>query len=91
MGKYSDHELGMKLKVSRRDVLHGFGALAAASFAPGVAFANDVLAAENQGRLYYPPGLTGMRGNHDGSFEVAHALARSGRRSETWRRRSRNE
>ena len=27
---------------------------------------------------YYPPTLTGMRGSHDGSFEVAHALAWSG-------------
>lgn len=24
---------------------------------------------------YYPPALTGMRGSHEGSFEVAHALA----------------
>ena len=24
---------------------------------------------------YYPPTLTGMRGSHDGSYEVAHALA----------------
>lgn len=23
---------------------------------------------------YYPPGLTGMRGSHDGSFEVAHRM-----------------
>jgi len=28
----------------------------------------------------YPPGLTGMRGSHVGSFEVAHQLAREGRR-----------
>jgi spermidine dehydrogenase len=27
------------------------------------------------GQGYYPPALTGMRGSHDGSFEVAHALA----------------
>src|SRR5262249_27516848 len=27
---------------------------------------------------YYPPALTGMRGSHDGSFDVAHAL-RDGR------------
>jgi len=70
----------MGQKVSRRDVLHGFGALAAASFVPGIAFANEVLAAEKSRRPYYPPGLMGMRGNHDGSYEVAHALARSGQR-----------
>ena len=28
----------------------------------------------------YPPALTGLRGQHDGSFEIAHALAREGRR-----------
>lgn len=27
---------------------------------------------------YYPPELTGMRGSHPGSFEVAHAVAREG-------------
>ena len=28
----------------------------------------------------YPPALTGMRGQHPGSFEVAHAFAREGQR-----------
>ena len=28
----------------------------------------------------YPPALTGLRGQHEGSFETAHALAREGRR-----------
>ena len=28
----------------------------------------------------YPPALTGPRGQYDGSFEIAHALAREGRR-----------
>ena len=27
----------------------------------------------------YPPSLTGLRGSHPGSFEVAHQLAREGR------------
>ena len=31
------------------------------------------------GKTPYPPALTGLRGNHDGSWEVAHALARGGR------------
>jgi len=65
---------------TRRDILHGFGAVAAASFVPGRAFADEVLAAEIAGRHYYPPALTGMRGNHDGSFDVAHHLAREGKR-----------
>jgi spermidine dehydrogenase len=29
---------------------------------------------------YYPPALTGMRGQHPGSYEVAHAFAREGQR-----------
>ncbi len=28
---------------------------------------------------YYPPALTGMRGSVDGTYEIAHALAREGR------------
>ena len=80
MAKYTDRDLGMERPISRRDILHGFGALAASSFAPGVALADEMLAAEAAGRLYYPPALTGLRGNHDGSFDVAHKLAREGKR-----------
>jgi spermidine dehydrogenase len=80
MGKKRDTELGMRQAITRRDVLHGFGAAAAAAFVPGTAFADQVLAAEKAGQPYYPAGLTGMRGNHDGSYEVAHALARTGQR-----------
>jgi spermidine dehydrogenase len=32
--------------------------------------------------VYYPPALTGMRGSHEGSFEVAHALAWRGEKPE---------
>lgn len=80
MSKKTDRELGMMRSISRRDVLHGLGAAAAASFVPGSAFADSVMAAENAGELYYPPGLTGLRGNHEGSYDVAHALAREGQR-----------
>ena len=77
MSQYID--LGMGRTISRRDLLHGFGAVAASSFVPGRAFAQAVLSAEEAERSYYPPSLTGLRGNHDGSFDVAHALAREGR------------
>jgi spermidine dehydrogenase len=80
MGKQRDRELGMDRPVSRRDILHGFGALAASSFVPGTAIADEIIAAEKAGHPYYPPALTGMRGNHDGSFDVAHKLAREGKR-----------
>jgi spermidine dehydrogenase len=75
-----DRELGMDRPITRRDFLNGVavgvgGAFATAALLPG--FAQDVEAA---GKLpqdaphYNPPALTGMRGNHPGSFEVAHAL-----------------
>ncbi|MCP3998624.1 MAG: NAD(P)-binding protein, partial [bacterium] len=35
---------------------------------------------EHSGAADYPPALTGLRGSHAGSFEVAHRLARTGRR-----------
>lgn len=47
--------------------------MAAASFLPALAAGRESTAA-------YPPALTGLRGSHAGSFEVAHALAREGRR-----------
>ena len=68
----------MQKSITRRDILHGFGAIAASTFVPGEALANKVIAAETTGKPYYPPALTGMRGNHDGSFDTAHKLAREG-------------
>ena len=58
MGNKFDRQLGMKRAVTRRDILHGFGALAASTFVPGAALADQVLAAEQAGRPYYPTGLT---------------------------------
>lgn len=57
-----------KLNISRRDFLNGF----ALSVAAGSALSPLELMAQN-GR--YPPALTGMRGSHAGSFEVAHAIS----------------
>ena len=64
-------------EISRRDFLNGM----ALSLAAGTSLSPADIFAQSLGRelLYYPPGLTGMRGSHDGSFEVAHALAREGR------------
>jgi len=75
--KSDDRNLGMDRSISRRDVLLGMGALAASSFIPGRAFANEMLRLERAGGFgpSYPPGLTGLRGSHAGSFEVAHQLA----------------
>jgi len=80
--KRSDRNLGMDRRITRRDLLHGVGTVAAASFVPGQAFANEMLVAEGSGASIagYPPAFTGMRGNHIGSFEVSHQLVREGRR-----------
>jgi len=81
--KPSDSKLGMNRPISRRDFIHGVGALSAASMLPMTALAEQILATNsNSAPLMnnsYPPALTGMRGNHAGAFEVAHQLAREGR------------
>jgi spermidine dehydrogenase len=61
--------------ITRRDFVHDVG-LAGLGFAlPWPALAVTTAG----GAAYYPPTLTGLRGAHPGSFEVAHALAREGR------------
>ena len=56
------------LRISRRDFLNGV----ALTIASGLTSAEQLAAASAN----YPPALTGLRGQHDGSFEIAHALAR---------------
>ena len=77
-----DRNLGMDRPISRRDLLHGVGALATMSLIPGQSLADEILAAEasSAGSAGYPPALTGMRGNHDGSFDVVHQLVREAKR-----------
>ena len=84
--KKSDRELGMDRDINRRDFLNGASiAIAGAVLAPGDTGAQGRPTAPapaappftdpspNQER-YYPPALTGMRGSHEGSFEVAHEM-----------------
>jgi spermidine dehydrogenase len=67
-----DRRLGMDVAISRRDFLNGVGVAIGATFIPPGVKAGD---AGDQGIAgYYPPALTGMRGSHPGSFEVAHRL-----------------
>jgi len=65
--------LSKKHNINRRDFINGMAlSLAAGStLSPMELFAQSAVGTSP----YYPPGLTGMRGSHDGSFEVAHALA----------------
>jgi spermidine dehydrogenase len=65
-------------QINRRDFLNGI----ALSLAAGTSLSPMEILAQSVGRSssYYPPGLTGMRGSHAGSFEIAHALARAGQK-----------
>src|SRR3954470_15404466 len=60
------------MSITRRDFLNG----AALTIAAGVTPAAQLKAQPNR----YPPALTGLRGQHDGSFDTAHALARERRK-----------
>jgi spermidine dehydrogenase len=73
----NERALGMDRPISRRDFVNGVSAAAAgALMLPKWALAMEEGQdyAPEQGAGYYPPALTGMRGDHAGSFEVAHAL-----------------
>jgi spermidine dehydrogenase len=70
-----DRELGMHCSITRRDFLNGFAlGTAGALTAPRWLYGLDLGEAGGGGGEYYPPALTGLRGSHVGSFEVAHSL-----------------
>jgi len=62
----------MSNKINRRDFLSGTALVIAAGLTPLAQILAD------PGR-YYPPSLTGLRGSHPGSFEVAHQVGREGK------------
>ncbi len=71
----SGGDLGERRKILRRDFMQGALVAAATTLAGPLlkAYAADVTELQNAVG-YYPPALTGLRGSHPGSFEVAHAL-----------------
>jgi len=74
----SDKKLGMHCQVTRRDVLHGIGALTSTALTSTLLTPTSVFAS-SEVSTSYPPALSGLRGNHPGSFDVAHQLGRDGR------------
>ena len=76
-----DWELGVDCPITRRDFLNGVaigaGGLLAADPYLAALLAQETSPEKEPG--YYPPALTGMRGNHDGTFTYAHQL-RDGKR-----------
>jgi spermidine dehydrogenase len=66
-----------KLNITRRDFLNGV----ALSLAAGTTLSPlELLANSATSTSHYPPLLTGLRGSHVGSFEVAHSVAMAGAR-----------
>jgi spermidine dehydrogenase len=69
----TDRELGMHRRITRRDFLNGVAVTAGAAMMPWHLIAEDSADPEKSPN-YYPPALTGIRGSHPGSFDVAHSL-----------------
>jgi len=61
--------------ITRRDFVNGIGVGIGASLLPGCGDGDSPVLT---GDTPYPPGLTGLRGSHPGSFEVAHAAVQGG-------------
>lgn len=60
-------------KITRRDFINGTLMVAGASMLPIGATSHAVLDTLNP--LHYPPALTGLRGDHVGSYTHAHSRA----------------
>jgi len=74
------HVAGAAIPITRRDFLNGVPIAVGSALAGGLfpefvaaALAADAPAPQDSAG-YYPPRLTGLRGNHPGSFETAHRL-----------------
>jgi len=73
----SDKELGLDRPISRRQFCQGSAVALGASLLPWA----QLPAFDGSPELsagYYPPALSGLRGDHVGAFETAHALGRRG-------------
>jgi len=64
----------MHRKITRRDFLNGVAVTAGAMLMPWDLIAANEVSDRQNSPGYYPPALTGMRGSHPGSFDVAHSL-----------------
>ena len=82
MRRKTDKQLGMHRSITRRDFVQGSSLAVLGAVTSGAASVTATAAAEAASALtagsYYPPTKTGMRGSHNGAYEVAHALARQG-------------
>jgi spermidine dehydrogenase len=92
--KDRDRELGMEREITRRDFLNGVSIAVGASLGTSLVGANSTWLeafgipqspfAPEKDPNYYPPAKTGLRGAHDGSWEVAHELRDGGDDTKAW-------
>jgi len=76
-----DRELGLFRPITRRDLLHGAGlAVVGSMTAPLAALSKEEEFEPERAADYYPPARTGLRGDHPGSYEVAHRRAWRGKK-----------
>jgi len=62
----------LRYKITRRQFINGIAVSAGATLlAPFGSRSGAAIEPSD----YYPPTLTGLRGNHPGSYEVSHAFA----------------
>ncbi len=79
MSNQRDRELGMDRPITRRDFLNGVaigvGGTVLFPWLPGCGSSGETAITPGAPAPdYYPPALTGLRGSHEGSYDVAHAL-----------------
>ncbi len=67
-------ELGMRRRIRRRDFLDGIALTAGAALSSHLLSAFETEHTPETSPDYYPPVLTGLRGSHEGAFEVAHQV-----------------
>ncbi len=73
----TDRNLGMNRTITRRDFVGGVAVAISGSAAWRWSEATAPAASSPHGQLHpdaYPPVRTGMRGSHEGSYEVAHQM-----------------
>jgi len=78
--KKSDRQLGMNRDITRRDFIHDLSLASLGLTLPAATLAESFVSNPETASSNYPPVRTGMRGSHPGAFEMAHALAREGRK-----------
>lgn len=68
----------MKYPLTRRRFLQGSAALTGSLVLAGCSDLYKLVSPAEAAAVYYPPALTGLRGDHDGSQSAAHRLALKG-------------